>query len=676
MKSTDQQWLSELNPRQIEAVTHGDGPLLVVAGAGSGKTRTLAYRVAFLVGNGIDPERILLLSFTRRAAQEMLQRAASAIFSGTAVIARTWGGTFHAAANRLLRMYASAAGLSPEFTILDEADAEDMLNVIRHDLGFASTEQRFPRKSTCRAIYSRRMNGIEDLDAVLKKYYPWCARWKKELVELFREYVERKQKHSILDYDDLLHCWYHLVQDPKLAESIGGRFDHILVDEYQDTNRVQAGILQGMRRHGGSIMAVGDDAQSIYSFRSATVRNMLDFPSQFPGTTVVTLDRNYRSVETIMQTTNRIIAQASNRFSKELWSTRVGGQRPQLITCTDERHEDETVIRLVLEHYEQGIPLRSQAVLFRAAWHSMSLELALTQRNIPFRKYGGLRFLEAAHIKDLICMLRILENPQDQPAWFRVLQLISGIGPKTAAAAFGRVAAAGYNPAAIADFTPPPAARQEMQCFVEMLQDLITMGEHEPAAQIERIRHFYFPLLKRLYENPEVRANDLEHLVQIADRYPSRKQFLTELVLDPPSSTGDLAGPPSQDEDWLVLSTIHSAKGCEWDSVYLIHAADGCLPSDMAAGSNEELEEELRLTYVAMTRARDFLYILWPLRFYRHGYRFTDIHTYSQCSRFFTPEVLRTVDRIGAGAMEVARDTLVEGEPVQDISGRMKNMWR
>ncbi|MFC1999969.1 ATP-dependent helicase [Chloroflexota bacterium] len=674
---TELEWLKNLNPQQLEAVTHADGPLLVVAGAGSGKTRTLAYRVAYLISQGVRPESILLLTFTRRAAEEMLKRAASAIPEGFAGINHVWGGTFHATANRILRIYAPSAGLSPDFTIIDRSDAEDFLDVIRHEMSFSKSYRRFPRKSTCMEIYSRRINGDEDLENVLKKYFPWCQMWEPELKQLFRKYVDRKQKQDVLDYDDLLLYLYQLLQDDVVAESLGSRFDHILVDEYQDTNRIQAGILAGMRRQNSNIMVVGDDAQSIYSFRSATVRNMLDFPSQFPGTTIIPLEQNYRSTKSILETTNRVVAQASERYSKEIWSERRGGQRPQMITCVDEYHQDEEVIRRVLEHYEQGIPLRKQAVLFRASSHSSSLELALTRKNIPFRKYGGLRFLEAAHIKDLVSILRILENPRDEIAWFRVLQLLSGIGPVTAASVFQHVADNGYDPRALATFHTPPAARDEMAGLVSLVKDLVEIQDESPAVQIDRIRRFYDPILDRTYENAGPRANDIEHLGELASRYRSRREFLADLVLEPPISTGDFAGSPILDEDWLVLSTIHSAKGLEWDTVFLIHAADGCLPSDMATGDDEDIEEELRLTYVAMTRARDFLYVLWPLRFYsRTPGRLTDGHTYAQCSRFFTKQVLRTMDKVVCRELGMATDVPMLTSDGKEIASRIRDMWK
>jgi len=668
-------FLDDLNPEQRQAVTHGDGPLLVVAGAGSGKTKTLAYRVAYLLAQGANPGRILLLTFTRRAAQEMLARAAATSERSSHAAGRVWGGTFHATANRLLRVYAKAAGIHKDFTVMDQGDAEDLLDLVRRGLGLPSRDKRFPRKATCLSIYSRAVNGAEDLKEILTEHFPWCAAWEKELRELFSGYVARKQKRRVLDYDDLLLYWAQLVSDPELADDIGGRFDHILVDEYQDTNRVQAQILRGMRRQNKNILVVGDDAQSIYSFRAATVRNMLDFPKEFPGTTIVTLERNYRSVNPILETTNRVISGASERYTKDLWSVRGEGERPKLVTCKDESEQDEYVIERILGHYEEGIPLRQQAVLFRASHLSASLELELGRRNIPYHKYGGLRFLEASHVKDLVAFLRIAQNPHDELAWMRTLELLDGIGPATTSRALEHVASHRFDPRSIATFPAPPAARSGIAGLGSLMEDLATAGEAEPGSQVERIRVFYDPLLERRYDNPVVRSRDLESLEQIASGYRSRRDFLVDLELDPPTSTSDLAGAPYLDEDFLVLSTIHSAKGCEWKAVYLIHAADGFLPSDLATGSSEEIEEELRLTYVALTRAKDFLYVVWPLRYYHRWYATGDAHSYAQLSRFFTDDVRKTMEEIFLAQPVEEEETPPDVRPREDIPARLRAMW-
>jgi len=667
-------WLADLNDQQREAATHNGGHLLIVAGAGSGKTTTLACRVAHLIAGGVAPGRMLLLTFTRRAAEEMLKRAESYVASTATASGRVWGGTFHAMANRLLRIYAKAAGLSNDFTVMDQADAEDVLNVLRQERGLAAKEKRFPRKSTCLSVYSRCVNSGDPLADVLRRHFPWCASWEAELKGLFQEYVARKQERNVLDYDDLLLYWAELLADPALARDIGARFDHILVDEYQDTNSLQARILLGMATAGARITAVGDDAQSIYSFRAANVRNMLDFPQQYPGATVVTLEQNYRSVTPILKTTNALIAQAKERFTKDLWSTRGDGQRPLLVTCRDEADQDRYVTDRVLEHYEAGVALKRQAVLFRAAHHSASLELELARRNIPYHKYGGLRFLEFAHIKDVIAILRILENPRDDMAWFRVLQMLPGIGPGVAARALRHLAEHQRDPRSIAEFAAPPPAREGLKALAALVTDLNAEPASTPAVQIERIRRFYAPLVKELYENPAPRERDLDTVEQLATSYRSRQSFLTDLQLDPPTSTSDLAGPPVVDEDWLVLSTIHSAKGCEWDVVHVIHASDGCLPSDMATGSATEIEEELRLTYVAMTRARNYLYVEWPVRYYHSWHRHTDRHTYAQLSRFFSEEVRRTMHgiQVGGGSRD---DAVSDAVPVKPIAERIRSRW-
>jgi DNA helicase II / ATP-dependent DNA helicase PcrA len=668
-------WLAALNPEQRRAVTHGDGPLLVVAGAGSGKTRTLACRVAYLIDQGVAPGRILLLTFTRRAAEEMLKRAAAMIAGGRNPAGRVWGGTFHAIANRLLRLHARATGLDPDFTVMDQADAQDMLNVIRHELGLHRTAKRFPKKATCLAIYSRCVNGSAPPADVLARHFPWCAEWETELKMLFKRYTAQKLEQHVLDYDDLLLYWAELLRDPAAARRVGGRFDWILVDEYQDTNTVQAAILEGMRRDNPNVMVVGDDAQSIYSFRAATVRNMLDFPKRFPGTTRVTLEQNYRSVVPILDVTNRVIAQAAERYTKDLWSARPAGQRPRLAVCKDEAQQDTYVVDCILRHYEQGIALRNQAVLFRAAHLSASLEIELTRRAIPYHKYGGLRFLEAAHIKDLIAFLRVAENPRDAMAWFRVLQLLDGVGPATASRIMQHVAAEGYRLAALDTAPCPEPVRPAVAGIGALLRDLAGHGRLNPAAQVERVRRAYDPILRKRYDAVPARQRDLESLEHIASGYRSRRAFLTDLQLDPPTSTGDLAGPPAKDDDWLVLSTIHSAKGCEWDVVCLIHASDGCLPSDMATGSDEEIEEERRLMYVAMTRAKDYLYVTWPLRYYHRWSRFGDRHSYAQPSRFLTDDVRALMDTAEPAQDEDdadAADTADGGEP---IAARLLSRW-
>jgi len=672
----DLRWLDDLNPAQREAVAHGDGPLLVIAGAGTGKTRTLAYRVAYLIAQGVPPDRLLLLTFTRRAAEEMLSRAAGVVRHLGPIRERVWGGTFHATANRLLRIHAARAGLSPEFTVLDQGDAENLIGLLRHDLGLAPRDRRFPRRSTCLAIYSRTVNGAESLPEVLAQHFPWVAGWENELKTLFRSYVERKQKLNVLDFDDLLLYWNEILSDPSVARELSGQFEHVLVDEYQDTNRVQAQILRGMRTGNDNVTVVGDDAQSIYRFRAATVRNILDFPKEFPGTRIVTLEENYRSTMPVLATANAVIAQARERYTKNLWSSRTTGPRPLLVTCPDEASQDAYVIERVLALYEQGIPLRKQAVLFRAAHHSASLEVELSRREIPFHKFGGLRFLEAAHVKDALAFLRVAENPRDELAWFRILQLFDGVGPANIARALAHVAHEHHDPRSIASFAGPSGSRDDLVRLGRLFTEL---GSGLPVpAQVERVRRFYEPYVEKLYDYPQARVRDLESLEQIASAYRSRRSFLADLQLDPPSSTSDLAGPPHKDDDWLVLSTIHSAKGGEWDAVYLIHAADGFLPSDLATGSQDEIEEELRLTYVALTRAKTHLTVIWPLRYHYRRRELADGHGFAQLCRFFTEEVRGTMERVTAGAAPLPGGQPGSGagrEPRLDVARAVRARW-
>jgi len=641
--------LADLNPQQRLAVTHGEGPLLVVAGAGTGKTATLAHRVAYKIATGTDPGRILLLTFTRRAAAEMLHRVDSLLrrleTSGSrqrAASGKVWGGTFHAIATRLLRLHGRSIGLDPAFTILDRGDAEDLMGVVRTELGLAKSDRRFPLKGTCLDIYSRCVNARESVEEAVETHFPWCKEEIEDLRRLFAAYVDRKAQLAVLDYDDLLVFWHGLMTDPKTARSVRSRFDCVLVDEYQDTNRLQAEILAMLCPEGKNLTVVGDDAQAIYSFRAATVRNILDFPKQFPATTIVTLEQNYRSTQPILDAANLVIAEAAEKHVKNLWTSRTHGARPILAPCEDEDAQTDFVVQTVLEHREAGIPLRRQAVLFRASHHSLALELELTRRNIPFRKYGGLRFVETAHVKDLLAFLRLAENPRDLMAGTRVLMLLPGVGPKKARALLDRLAG-GF--AAWAECRPPSPATTDI--WPRLVALMTRLGSRDPgdlASQIRDIRLFYAPLMERLYDNVRARLLDLEQLEWLATRFPDRARFLAEIALDPPTYAEDLAGPPVLDEDYLVLSTMHSAKGLEWDAVYVIHAADGNIPSDLATGRAEEIEEERRLFYVALTRARDWLYVCYPLRYYVHPRHFSDLHGYALPTRFLTDEALEAFE--------------------------------
>ncbi len=841
-------WLDELNEPQREAVTYGDGPMLVIAGAGTGKTKTLASRVAWLIEKGTRPERILLLTFTRRAAAEMLRRAERLVGEGST--GKVWGGTFHAVSNRLLRLYGPALDLPPDFTVIDQSDAGDMMNLIRSDLGLGGKDRRFPQRGTLVNIYSRTVNAQKPLREVVEKHFPWCQQEIDAIADVFERYVARKREHHVLDFDDLLLYWSALTDTEGAGRALNNRFDHVLVDEYQDTNTVQAEILQGMRKTSRNICVVGDDAQSIYSFRAANVRNILDFPDQFGGAHVVKLEQNYRSTQPILDASNAVMDQAKERYTKNLWSKRTSATKPVLCTCLDEAHQTRMVCEHILSHLEQGIQLMHQAVLFRASHHSAELEIELTRRNIPFHKYGGLKFIESAHIKDVVAVLRILENPYDQVSWFRVLQLLEGVGPKKARAIMERLMHGGDDgaiaPATEAssprqttearasarakspvrkrarkpktsaqaksaadaasafdasgrkkafidessdvapfddadtdadddneDADPVPAitgplarlvadppklagtAAESFEALVDVLAacsgcvirrpgaqgggvrrakkpergaasttsstaarprglkpaarrkknvepggaasgdrsgrevgrgvdvpDRGTAPRLEPTGakptlpeQLDLIAAFYAPIAERVHSNADARMRDVEQLSHIAARFRSRRRFVTDLTLDPPAATSDLAQPPFLEEDYLILSTIHSAKGCEWDAVHVIHAADGMIPSDMATGSDEGIEEERRLLYVAMTRAKDHLYVYFPLRYYHHRFGMGDAHNYAQLTRFIPREAYRLFEqRVGdAGGDDFLEPGGMKREA--NVGRRLNRLW-
>jgi ATP-dependent DNA helicase UvrD/PcrA len=643
-------YLSDLNREQRRAVKHGvkDGsaidarPLLVIAGAGTGKTKTLAHRVAHLIVNGVDAHRILLLTFSRRAAVDMTGRVKriTGAALGTGDVDLPWAGTFHAVGARILREYAHRIGLQPSFTILDRSDAADLMDVVRHDLELSKKESRFPRKDTCLAIYSLAINSGAPLKEVLTERFPWCVEWKKDLRKLFGTYAAAKQRQNVLDYDDLLLCWAEMMNDRHLAAELGGRFDHVLVDEYQDTNRLQSKILLKLKPNGRGVTVVGDDAQSIYSFRAATVRNILDFPHQFePPARIITLEQNYRSTQSILVACNRVIGFASERFTKNLRSERNSKQKPFLTTVTDETAQTHYVAQQILDAREAGVALKSQAVLFRASHHSAQLEIELSRRNIPFVKYGGLKFLEAAHVKDVISVFRWCENPRDRVAGFRVLKLLPGIGPTTAARVQDQVEQQPGKSNVLSSLDVPKAAAEDWPGFAKLFTRLRKpkVGWH---AEFELVRRWYKPHLQRIYDDAHLREADIGQLEQIAAGYESRERFLTELTLDPPDATSGRARAKTLDEDYTILSTIHSAKGQEWRIVRILNVVDGCIPSDMASGTREEIEEERRLLYVAMTRAKDELDLIVPHRFYTFQQpTFGDSHVYASVSRFIPSSI-------------------------------------
>ncbi|MGE0595910.1 MAG: ATP-dependent helicase [Hyphomonadaceae bacterium] len=659
------QAFDDLNAEQRAAVEHGREPLLVIAGAGSGKTKTLAARVARLIGEGADPHRILLLTFSRRAASEMIRRVGAALASDVQL---PWAGTFHAIGARVLREMAPVTGLSSDFTIHDRSDSADLMGMVREARGLGKTAKRFPMKGTCLGIYSRAVNAEETIEEALANAYPWCREWAAELKPLFAAYAEAKQAQSVLDYDDLLFLWAELMKEQALATEIARRFDHVLVDEYQDTNRLQARILLALKPQGQGLTVVGDDAQSIYSFRAATVRNILDFPNAFaPPARLVTLEQNYRSTAPILAASNAVMDLARERFTKNLRATRGGGAAPKLVSVRDERDQAHYVAEHVLEARECGVALKSQAVLFRAADFSAQVELELQRRDIPFVKFGGLKFLEAAHVKDFLALLRWAQNPGDRLAGFRVLQLVPGVGPARAA----RILDAPLDEA-----QAPPGGGEIWDGLRALLAEL--RGASAWPGELDRVALWYEPVMEATYEDARVRRGDIDQLKRIGATSPARRSFLTDLTLDPPSSTGDESGVALKDDDYLVLSTIHSAKGQEWKNVFVLNCVEGCMPSDLGAGSTAEIEEERRLLYVAMTRAKDALHLIAPQRFYHtQQQKNGDRAVFAQRSRFLPQAIMRHFDEIG-WAPPLERDAGAHASgplPHVDLAARARQRW-
>jgi DNA helicase-2/ATP-dependent DNA helicase PcrA len=575
-------------------------------------------------------------------------------------------------------MYARSLELDPGFTILDRADAEDLLNRVRSDLGFARTDIRFPKKTTCLSIYSRAVNSELPLADVLEQSFPYCTRWCDELRELFSAYVEAKQLQHLMDYDDLLLYWCKMLQVETIATDVSQRFDHILVDEYQDTNRLQASIISLIRPDGRGVTVVGDDAQAIYSFRAATIRNILDFPKMYyPPARLLTLEQNYRSTQPILKASNSVIALASERFGKTLWSERGSSQKPYLVSVPDGFEQARYVAEQVLQNREHGVPLRSQSVLFRTGHHSTLLELELGRRNIPFVKFGGLKFVDTAHVKDLLAIVRWSTNPRDSVAGHRTLQLIPGIGPKLANRIVSRVLSSRALVDSLMGFNPIQPAAAFWPDLIDLMRRLCmsVMGWPE---ELVAVRQWYDPLIDLLHDNPEARRADLDQIIQIAGTFASREQFLTDLTLDPPDAASDEAGKPSKNDEYLTLSTIHSAKGLEWSTVFVVNVVDGCIPSDLGAGSEADLEEERRLLYVAMTRAKNDLRLILPHRFYtgdqpQHG----DRSVSASRTRFIPPAILTYFEQ-----------TSWPARPTNDVDGplgfaksrqvrsQIQNMWR
>jgi len=605
----------ELNEQQLAAVTFGAGPSLVIAGAGSGKTRTLVYRVARLIESGVSPSSILLLTFTRKAAHQMLERAAALVGGRTEKVA---GGTFHSFASQILREFSSAVGFSPSFTILDRTDAEDIINLIRGRLGLADRERRFPKKETIGEIFSKAVNRAVPVVSVIEQEYPQFSHETSKLLEILAAYTEYKQAHMLMDYDDLLvHLVRLLDKNDGVRRALRQRFKYILVDEYQDTNGLQARIVELLAGGTGNVMAVGDDSQSIYSFRGAHFKNIMDFPTLFPDASVIKLEENYRSTQSILNLANVIIDRAREKYTKILWTKKGVGTLPALVPLPDEPYQSRCVAQRILDLREEGVPLTDICVLFRAGFHSFDLEIELKKRNIPFIKHGGFKFMETAHVKDIVSHIKVLVNPKDAVGLKRVLMLVENVGPRAEEALTASILAA---PGIIEGLAPFIDDRRFGEGIGRLSRALAPLEGREvnPAEAVERLLDYYTPIAKRRYDDHPKRLEDLDHLAIIARKYRSIESFLTDMALEPPSDSISDITREDPDPERLILSTIHSAKGLEWHSVFIIWAAEGYFPTTYAAESADDLEEELRLMYVAATRAKENLTITYPIKIITH----------------------------------------------------------
>ncbi|HEY5457463.1 MAG TPA: ATP-dependent helicase [Acidothermaceae bacterium] len=651
-------FLADLNPEQHAAATfEAPVPLRIVAGAGTGKTTALAGRVAWLLASGTPPERVLLLTFTRRAARQLLARTETMLAmvpTPRRGAGRVQGGTFHSVAHRTLRRHARLLGLPDGFSVLDTSDATDLFDLVRDQhLGASTVRRRLPRKALLLDLYSRAVNTGQSLSDVIAIVAPWCSELTESIAAMCKEYVVRKRALGLVDFDDLLLYWRAAALDPIVGPQLAAEFDHILVDEYQDVNALQVDVVAALRTSDRRLTVVGDDAQAIYGFRAADPAHLLDFGLAFPDATTITLETNYRSSPQILQAANAVGAQAPTGFRAILRAAepeRSNGDRPQLLRCADEDAQSNAVCDRVLEQREAGLRLRDQAVLFRAAQHSEHLELELSRRAIPYVKYGGLRYLEAAHVKDLLAAFRLADNTRDEVSWLRLLQLLDGVGPATARRVIDVLALFEDKTEADADVLArwpdasallPTRVRPAANTAVSALAPYVgeTVGVHA-----ERLRVAIAPLIESAYPDATSRLADLDVLVSAAGSCARLADVAADYALEPPRSTGDFAGPPLIDEDWLILSTVHSAKGLEWDVVHLLHAADGNFPSDMALGTAQGLEEERRLFYVAITRPRRALNVYVPLRYHHHPRAHDDAHSWSQPSRFLAGDVTHCFD--------------------------------
>jgi DNA helicase-2/ATP-dependent DNA helicase PcrA len=652
--SATRSFLDQLNAEQRAAATYSGETLLILAGAGTGKTTTLCSRAAWLMARGTPAERILLLTFTRRAAGEMVERARTLAERVAPDAGRIVGGTFHSIAHRMIRVHAASLGLDAGFGVLDAGDAADLLDMVRQEEGHAESSRRFPRAGTLLEIYSRTVNAQRPLTEVLAELFPWCEEHQEALAAIFRAYGVRKRALGVLDLDDLLLYWNALLANELIGPLIASGFDHVLVDEYQDVNGLQVEIVRNLRLGYPGLTVVGDDFQAIYGFRSASARHILEFPEQFPGAHVAKLEQNYRSTGPILAVANAVSEQDRDGYRKTLWSDREGGSLPELAFPRDEAQQALEVCERVMAAREEGTELREQAVLYRTNHDPALLEVELIRRGIPFVKYGGLKYLEAAHVKDFIALLRLADNPADELSWLRLMKLLEGVGATRARRVLDALRSGEGAPPELERWQlavehVPPCSREHASSIIAALTATGAGRTDETGVQVERLGEAIAPLIRLHYPDGPVRVSDLDQLVLAARGAQDIRHFVSELVLDPPASSADFAGPPHLDEDYLVLSTAHSAKGLEWDAVHLIAAYDGNFPADMSTGTEEGIAEERRLFYVALTRARRKLHVYVPARYYHRPHGRDDAHGMAQASRFLT-ETVQGLFRITGGA--------------------------
>ena len=662
-------WGAGLDEAQLAVATHGAQPLLVVAGAGTGKTRALVSRVANLLQGGVPPERVLLLTFTRRAADEMLARAAH--LADAHGDRRPWGGTFHAVAHRYVAAYAETLGFSGGFSVLSPSEACDLMELMRGEFDLCGPAQRFPRSATLVEIYSRCINTSRPLHEVLSVSYPWCEPHLGAVAQLFGAFATRKCQSALVDFDDLLLYWRALLGHEDVGRQLAQQFDYVLVDEYQDVNNLQIDIVRLLAPEGRGLTVVGDEAQAIYGFRGAGPGHLRELVLGWAGAAVIRQERNFRSRQGILDDANALRT-TGDAIGVRLFSERGQGPRPALVRCHDASAEAQAIVERVLEAHERGLALCEQAVLVRASHHSDLVEVELNARRVPYRKYGGLKFLETAHVKDFVAAARLVDNPRDEISWYRLLRLHDSIGPGRARAL---VEGARSSADILSDWpemvaAAPPRARSALSATLDKLNE--ARSHTAPRQRAELVLEAIRPLLAAHYVDATVRLADLERLAAAAAAVSDLAAWLAELTLDPPEATSDLAGPPHLDEDYLVISTIHSAKGLEWAAVHVPHVVDGCIPIDMALGTPEGLEEERRLFYVAVTRARDELYLYSPQRMPYHRHGSDDRHGLATMSRFVPPSVAALLDVVD---QPVHRFDVPAGRLAAKVAVDISSLW-